>query len=358
MRILIGVDEAGYGPNLGPLVVAATAWCVEGKGPGARGQGSVGGGAQAVASPPTATAAAAVDLYKLLRKAVVRSPAVCARRVAIADSKALYKAGLGLRLLERGVLAALVAMRGSETLPANVGGCVASARELIQLTGADPDGRRGEVACHQGDELALPCETEGSDLAVAAKRLSATCGAAGVALVGVRARLVYPAEFNELVDRYGTKGAALSHVTLALVRSLIDSLPTAHCPPPTSLFFDKHGGRNAYGALVQHHFPESWIRPVHEGRAESRYEWEHAGATIEAVFRVGCESMLPTALASMTAKYHRELAMRAFNAFWAARAPGIRPTAGYPGDASRFKDEIAGVQRELGIEDRVLWRER
>ena len=32
MGILIGMDEAGYGPNLGPLVVAATAWEVEGRG--------------------------------------------------------------------------------------------------------------------------------------------------------------------------------------------------------------------------------------------------------------------------------------------------------------------------------------
>lgn len=361
MRILIGVDEAGYGPNLGPLVVAATAWRVEGKGTGDRGQGTAGGergGARAVASPPTASPAAAVDLYKLLRKAVVRSPAECARRLAIADSKALYKAGLGLRQLERGVLAALAVMRGSETLADSVNGCLGRAGELILLTGADPEGRRRELACHEGDELALPCETEVGDLAVAAKGLSATCGAAGVGLVGVRARLVYPAEFNDLVDRYGTKGAALSHVTLALVRSLIDSLPTAHCPLPTFLYFDKHGGRNAYGALVQHHFPESWIRPVHEGRAESRYEWEHAGTTIEAVFRVGCESMLPTALASMTAKYHRELAMRAFNAFWAVHVPGLRPTAGYPGDARRFKGEIADVQRELGIDDRALWRSR
>ncbi len=177
-----------------------------------------------------------------------------------------------------------------------------------------------------------------------------------MAIIGLRASLVYPAEFNDLCDRYGTKGAALSHVTLALVRSLIDSLPTAPCPLPTYLFFDKHGGRNAYGALVQHHFPESWIRPVHEGRAESRYEWEHAWATVEAVFRVGCEAMLPSALASMTAKYHREIAMRAFNAFWAARVPGLRPTAGYPGDAHRFKADVATMQRELGIEDRLLWR--
>ena len=29
MTLVIGTDEAGYGPNLGPLVVAATAWQVE-----------------------------------------------------------------------------------------------------------------------------------------------------------------------------------------------------------------------------------------------------------------------------------------------------------------------------------------
>ena len=26
MGLIIGVDEAGYGPNLGPLAVCATAW--------------------------------------------------------------------------------------------------------------------------------------------------------------------------------------------------------------------------------------------------------------------------------------------------------------------------------------------
>ena len=28
MPYLIGADEAGYGPNLGPLVVSASVWCV------------------------------------------------------------------------------------------------------------------------------------------------------------------------------------------------------------------------------------------------------------------------------------------------------------------------------------------
>ena len=75
-------------------------------------------------------------------------------------------------------------------------------------------------------------------------------------------------------------------------------------------------------------------------------------------FRTRGEAELPTALASMTAKYHRELAMRAFNDFWTKQVPGLRPTAGYPNDAKRFKAAIAHRQRELGIDDCDLWRNR
>jgi hypothetical protein len=50
--------------------------------------------------------------------------------------------------------------------------------------------------------------------------------------------------------------------------------------------------------------------------------------------------------------------MRAFNQFWAGHLPDLRPTAGYPVDARRFKRDIAAVQRDLGIDDRVLWRTR
>jgi hypothetical protein len=60
----------------------------------------------------------------------------------------------------------------------------------------------------------------------------------------------------------------------------------------------------------------------------------------------------------MTAKYHRELAMKAFNTFWINRLPDLQPTAGYPGDAHRFKAAIEPLQRQLGIDDRLLWRSR
>ena len=388
MAILIGVDEAGYGPNYGPLVVAATAWRVAEKGSGfsvqrsGRESATAAGSAakRAVASPPTANRPP--DLYKLLRRAVARSPQDNPRRLAIADSKALYKAGLGVRQLERGVLAAILACtpqpRVNGTLPANARTWLARVVELIAATAADPDGRRRELACHGDDEQSLPLECQRDELCSLAASLADAGQRNGVALVAIRARLVFPGEFNALVDRFGSKGGALSHVTLALVRRVVDELrdagggdagvagggdaparthlPTAHCPPPTFIFLDKHGGRNRYAALLQHHFADSWIDPLVESRAVSRYAWTHREAPVEAAFRVDCEQLLPTALASMTAKYHRELAMRAFNAWWARHVPGLRPTCGYPGDAHRFKADIAAAQRELEIEDRVLWR--
>jgi hypothetical protein len=109
---------------------------------------------------------------------------------------------------------------------------------------------------------------------------------------------------------------------------------------------------------LQSHFPDDWIETLHESRAVSRYGWGPPEKRVTVKFRARGEAELPTALASMTAKYHRELAMRAFNEFWVKQVPGLRPTAGYPADAKRFKAAIADRQRTLGIDDRDLWRNR
>jgi ribonuclease HII len=401
MAILIGVDEAGYGPNYGPLCVAASAWRVDAKAEGGRGRGEDSEGERAGSSPSRENSsspnragavqvlrakpqaadlqqATAPDLYKLLKKCVARSPDKAGRKIAIADSKALYSPQAGVRQLERGVLAALAVLRdcsGRVAGESDERRCLESVAELLAAVLGDPDRRRHELACHSGDALPLPLECAAAEIAKLGARLAAVSAECGVELVALRARLVYPAEFNALCDQWGSKGAALSHVTLGLVRQVVDAcagggakppakgdidktLPTAHCPLPTYIYLDKHGGRNQYAGLVQHHFAECCVDVLTEGRAESCYAWEHGGRRVEAAFRVGCEAMLPTALASMTAKYLRETAMRAFNAFWADRVPGLRPTAGYPGDARRFREAIAAAQAELGIEDRVIWRSR
>ena len=184
--------------------------------------------------------------------------------------------------------------------------------------------------------------------------LSEGLAAAGVELLELCSRPVFADEFNRLADHYGSKGAALSHATLELVRALVEPLEAG----PISIVCDKHGGRNRYHRLLAEHFPERLIEIHGESRARSVYRFGPERRRIEIRFQTKAESHLPAALASMASKYLRELAMRALNDFWCRRVDGLHPTAGYPQDAKRFKAEIAALQAELAIEDRLLWRTR
>ena len=108
------------------------------------------------------------------------------------------------------------------------------------------------------------------------------------------ARLVFPAQFNDLVERYGSKGAALSHVTVGLLREVMDMVAyDPSVPPPIYALCDKHGGRNFYTALLQHHFSEHWIEPAFESHAESRYEWGPSESRIRVTFRMQGERFCP-----------------------------------------------------------------
>ncbi len=283
MGILIGMDEAGYGPNFGPLVVAATAWEVADEDSGFSVQGSeelqnsdiglriANGSTQSAIRNPQSEIE--VDLYRLLRNIVAKSASE--RRIAIADSKALYHPGIGLRQLERGVHAFLMALRASLT-------CWS---EIVKSCAADPDGHHHKLCWHDGFNCTLPVDATSEELSRLAARFARACDMAGVRPVAMRARLVFPAQFNELVEHYGTKGAALSHITVGLLREVIDCVnstmdgnplppaPSPQSPTPIFAVCDKHGGRNYYTALLQHHFSEHWIEPVFESHAESRYEW-------------------------------------------------------------------------------------
>ena len=311
MGILIGMDEAGYGPNFGPLVVAATAWEVADEDSGFSVQGSeelrnsdfglriANGSTQSatrLSSPKSIRdpqSEIEVDLYRRLRNIVAKSASE--RRIAIADSKALYHPGAGLRQLERGVHSFLKAIRAPLT-------CWS---EIVDVCAADCDGNHHKLCWHDGFNCTLPVDATADELSRLAVRFARTCDTAGVRPIAMQARLVFPAQFNELVEHYGTKGAALSHVTVGLFREVIDSInstmngnsrppaPSPQSPAPIFAVCDKHGGRNYYTALLQHHFSEHWIEPVFESHTESRYEWGPPEARVRTNFRMNGERSCP-----------------------------------------------------------------
>ncbi|MEZ6080363.1 MAG: hypothetical protein R3C56_33235 [Pirellulaceae bacterium] len=73
-------------------------------------------------------------------------------------------------------------------------------------------------------------------------------------------------------------------------------------------------------------------------------------------FSVGGDSFPPTALASMLAKYLRERLMHPLNAFWQGQLPQLKPTAGYPVDAQRFRAAIEPVAERLKLSIDQWWR--
>jgi ribonuclease HII len=86
---------------------------------------------------------------------------------------------------------------------------------------------------------------------------------------------------------------------------------------------------------------------------------EGVGREVAVVFRPRADSAsAAVALASMLAKYLREVCMRQFNRFWATHVPGLKPTAGYPVDARRFLADIRPAMAALGIPEEAVWRVR
>ncbi len=309
MTLIIGTDEAGYGPNLGPLVIAATAW---------RTTQDLASAEEHLAS---AIATAAPGLW--------------------GDSKKIYRGGAGLGALEHGALVAATLTVTDRTPPTLW-------HTLAATLHAD-----GMVEPPEAEVLAgLPfprCDHEPSchDHATA---LAAVLETVGISLLAVRCRVVQPAEFNAMLATGLNKSDILSQVTLDLAAALA----TLAAPDePRLIWCDRHGGRRRYAPLVGRAFGLPLVRPLEETPSRSSYVVPPAGR-IE--FCVGGEARMPVAVASMTAKYVRELSMLAFNAYWGGRVPGLVPTAGYPVDATRWKQDAAAAVEAAGISWDAIWR--
>ena len=64
------------------------------------------------------------------------------------------------------------------------------------------------------------------------------------------------------------------------------------------------------------------------------------------------------ALASIFSKYLRELSMESFNRYWCGQQRGLKPTAGYYQDAQRWLRDAEQTISRVGIDRRLLVRER
>jgi hypothetical protein len=201
----------------------------------------------------------------------------------------------------------------------------------------------------------LPFSLPAAALDLTTSELKSVMRQAGVGRAGLICQIIMPRRFNTLVEQRGSKGHALFQVNAELLRRIWDT----GRPSRIETILDKHGGRNFYRPLLQQEFHETVVMCRREGASASEYVIRTRARSLEAIFVPRADtSHLLVALASMTAKYVRELWMVLFNSYWSAQISDLRPTAGYPIDSHRFWGVIEPTVHRLGIRKELLWRER
>jgi ribonuclease HII len=320
MPWIIGIDEAGYGPNLGPLVMTSVACRVSG--------------------PPD------VDLWQVLESVTRREPGAGDDRILIADSKVVHGSSRGLHDLERHTLAALPPW-GDAADPT-------LSRLLEWLCPV----YRDELSCEPWytGKSCLPLLAKSDDLSRAAARFATCCAEKQMVWGLIRSVIVCPQHFNALLDDWGSKGAVLGHGLTELVRC---NLTLADESEPLHFLVDKHGGRNTYAAMLQNAVPEGMVVAQEERMVRSMYQVLGLRRPVQFTFQPRADAEhFCVALASMVSKYLREVLMLEFNRFWLEQMPGLKPTAGYPGDAARFFQAIRPVLVRLGLPEAAVWRRK
>jgi len=312
MAIIVGIDEVGYGPKLGPLVVSAFGFRVP--------------------DP-------AVDLWKELSSAVSSRPGRA--KLPVLDSKNLYSTAAGVKSLEPTALSFLA------LLPDRPG---TTFRKLLESVALEPPAATDPW--YQDADFDLPLVTDRPLLDARAESLWKACVAAGVMAHGARVAWVEPAEFNRSCSSDRNKSDLLFAQACRLVRALLDGAPGEDAV----VRIGKQGGRKLYLAGLVREFGTVWVHG--ETASTSRYEFRRGGRRVILEFLMdGEERDFAIALASIVGKYLREGAMRLFNDYWARQAEGLRATAGYGLDARRFYREIEPHLGRLSIApDAVLRR--
>ncbi len=324
--IYAGIDEAGYGPLLGPLCVGMAAFRVD----------------------EWAEGAAAPDLWAALSGAVCREARDPKRRIAVDDSKKLKLSNSSatkhpLTHLERGVLSFLAGMEEGSGVPT-------TDFDMFDRVGVKcPD-----EAWYAGEPAACPASTSADAIGIAANTLRIALASSGVSPIALRCQAMGEGVFNDLVGAAGTKAAATEAALTEHLWTIWDKWGAmgAESGGGVRVICDRQGGRSYYTEVLSRAFPGVSVAQTHHSETQSRYELSGKGTDgaprhMHVLFLVESERHhLPVALASMLAKLTRETLMARFNRYWCARMPELKPTAGYRNDAWRWLEEAKGVIAE------------
>lgn len=319
MPFVAGIDEAGYGPSLGPLAVACTVWRVEPR-------------------------RIDCDFWALLESTVARAGTRTDWKLVVDDSKAAFDRKAGIGTLERTVLAfARDAGIRTDTL-ANLLADVGSA--AVQADG---------LPWYRDLAVPLPLDPARSKFEAISDRLSLAMDEMGARCVSLRGEVLNEARYNRRIGVTRNK----SFVLVEQVLRLIAHAGEIAAASDLVVHVDRLGGRENYRGLLADAFPDRHLHILEQSEEVSRYRLSTQTNDWYIDFSVDADRRrLPVALASMTAKYLREALMDRFNAFWQSLAPALASTAGYYTDAQRFLKDIGPLIGPAGLRPEEFVRSR
>lgn len=323
MAILVGIDEAGYGPLLGPLVVTSVA----------------------IDLPEEFLRA---DLWDVLQKAVSSQKKGLAGRVLITDSKKAYTRSTGIKHLRRTVHACLGVIRQNKNEP------IQTAAELIEQLCPDCAGRIMEYPWYQSLSEQI-VHSEEHDTPIASGVLRRTMSNYDIRFRDIHSRCLDVAFYNSRVAVVKNKSRVLFTELCSLVLEVLKNAPADET---VQIIVDRQGGRINYQQELLRMFPGLSLTVIRQDEKMSSYELIGGGRIMRIHFCVKADSKyLPVCLASMTSKYLREVLMESLNNYFCKMHKNLKPTAGYWQDGHRFIKDIKCMVPDLSIDSGRLIRQ-